>query len=82
MISRLTSRTVTYHPGTDQETITYLEQNGTPPFVTRQILAIFTALQSGAQAHPVHTVTDILQREPRTLTAFLGDHTDAFRAAS
>ncbi len=34
VISRLTGRTVTYHPGTDQETVAYLEQSGTPPFVT------------------------------------------------
>ena len=82
MIGTLAGRTVTYHPGTDEETATYLAQHGTPPFVTRQILAIFTALRAGAQAQPATTVTEILGREPRTLTAFLSGHADTFRAAS
>lgn len=82
VLTDLTGRTVTYHPGTDQETRTYLEQHGTPPFVTQQILAIFTALRSGTQSEPVNTVTDALGRPPRTLTEFLSNHTEAFRTAS
>lgn len=82
VISELTGRTVTYRAGTDQEAVSYMDQNGTPPFVTQQILAIFAALRAGAQARPVDTVADILGRQPRTLTAFLRDHSDAFRQAS
>ena len=40
VISASTGRTVTYHPGTDQEAVTYMERHGTPPFVIEQILAI------------------------------------------
>lgn len=82
VLTELTGRTVTYHPGTDQETLAYLEQHATPSFVTQQILAIFTALRSGAQSEPVNTVTDVLGRTPRTLTEFLSNHTEAFRTAS
>lgn len=82
VISRLTGRAITYHAGTDEETAAYLDQQGTPPVVTQQVLAIFAALRSGAQARPVTTVQDLLRRPATPLTTFLSHHAGDLSAAT
>ncbi|MEI2765182.1 MAG: NAD(P)H-binding protein [Dermatophilaceae bacterium] len=79
VLTEVSRRPVIHRGGTDDEAREYLEQHGTPPFVTDQLLAIFAALRAGAQAAPSHTVLDLLGHAARPVTAFLAEHADAFR---
>lgn len=59
-----------------------LVQAGLPAFVADQIVAVFDALRSGAQATTTDTVTAITGRAPRSFADFACDHAAAFRAES
>lgn len=80
-ISTLAGRPVAYHAATDDETRNYLQPQGTPPFVVNQILAIFDALEAGAQADPVDTTDRTLHRRPTDLQTFLQAHAEVFQSA-
>jgi hypothetical protein len=82
VLSRLLGRTVRYQPGSTEEVTGHLAARGAPAFVVEQILAIFAALRAGAQAQPGPTVEELLGRPARSVDAFLGANSGAFRAAS
>lgn len=79
-LTELTGRTISYRGGTDEQTMAYLEQRNTPPFLAEQLLAIFGVLRTGAQAAATTTVPELLGRQARPLTPFLVEHAAVFRA--
>jgi uncharacterized protein YbjT (DUF2867 family) len=80
-VSRAIGRQVTYRTATREEERDQLLGKGMPEWHVELILQFHRALSAGSASEVGHTVERFNGRRPRTLTEFIRENVDAFRAA-
>lgn len=79
-LSSVTQGKITFVGVPDEAARNNMVGSGMPPWLADPLVTLFGFLRQGAQAVPTDEFRSLTGREPRSVTAFIGDHASFFQA--